>query len=257
MNFNYINDKRMALHPLRQKLRTNKKYNPFHDDFDETLVNRGNEKLKEKQNLSEEDALLLSTAESAISLNLAFQAVYKYLRESFHKTNLMYEELVGLSMAIRNRTLWLIHKEHIEQSSLTNEKSFEDSFKRKINSADASIGKLDATAAVETEVDALNTVLNYVRYFKDQMPALNPDIPKLQSIEQLKAQAFTATFYYILKSAYEDSIWRDGFAYFNYDTKELKIEFRDPAMLRNFKVGVCRLQRNAMAFFFNGEVFGR
>lgn len=248
----------MKIHSIRKKLREDKRFNPFHDDFNQDEVRK---ELKavldiDEVNKQEEDSKLAATLEASFSINIAFKESYEYLRNSFNKVNLTYKELIGFSMAIRNRVLYLIFIDNIKQyDDSEGNKSITDFMRFKIDSFDSSIGKIDSQAALETEVDSLNLILNYLRYFKDQLPETNPQLPKVQSIDQITAQGFASIFLYILKSAYEDAIWKDGFVGFDDGKRRMDIEYFNPKNLVLHKIGVFRLERNAMSFFIVGLSF--
>ena len=246
----------MKIHSIRKKLRQDTKFNPFHDSFDESLVSNKIKDLLESEDLDQTESNLLNTLESALSLNLAYHESYDGLRDSFDKVNLNYDEIIGFSIALRNRATFLLHLNDIEQLSEDRDrKSFSDAMRLKVESIDKSIGKIDSQAAIETEVDSLNVVLNYLKYFEKELPQPSSSTPLLQSIEALKYQSFVSIFYYVLKSAYEDAIWRDGYVNFDKNSLVMKVEFEKPDLLQLYKIGVYRLERNSSAFFMMGISF--
>lgn len=234
---------------LRNKLKTDNTFNPFHDSFSPDNLEREILDLSTQANPSAEDALLAKTSISAIIFNKLYKDIYLYLKSTFEKVNLTYEEIVWGHLASLNRSCIISNNRNHEKYLQTTEVYFEDRFRNKITSLDKGIGRIDASGALETEIDGAHILLNYLRYFKEKIPAVDRNASKVASIGFIIRQSITGCFYYVLKSSYEDAIWKNGNIEIDKDTKRIDIKFNDPNLLKLFQIGYFRLERNSYSFF--------
>ena len=237
---------------LRNRFKTDNALNPFHDSFSPDKLKSEIVNLSNQTNPSQEDSLLAKTSISALIFNQFHKDIYLYLKNTFEKINLTYEEIVWGHLASLNRSCIISNSRNREKRFQSNEIHFEDRFKTKVTSLDKGIGKIDASGAMETEIDGAHVLLNYLRYFKESIPPVNPDASKVASINSIIHQSITSCFYYVLKSSYEDAIWKNGYIDFDKSAKRIDIKFNDPNLLKLFQIGYFRLERNSYSFFIIG-----
>lgn len=237
---------------LRNKFKTDNTLNPFHDNFSPDNLAREIRDLSNETDLSLDDVLLAKTSVGALIFNKFYKDIYLYLKKTFAEINLTYEEIVWGHLASLNRSCIISNSRNQEKRLQSNEVHFEDIFKTKVNSIDKTIGKIDASGALETEIDGTHVLLNYLRYFKEGLPPVVQGGSKVESIDFIIRQSITSSFYYMLKSSFEDAIWKNGYVDFDDSTNRIDIKFNDPNLLKLYQIGYFRLERNSYSFFLTG-----
>lgn len=237
------------MHQLRKKLIRNKKFYPFNDGFERDVVLKNLQDCLKKDNLNDVDLKLIDTALVATLLNPSFTETFNYLKKNIFESNLSIDELIKYCLAFVNRQLSILNKIVSEKYTEQSEHNYEDLFRTKIDSIDPSIGKLDAQSAIESNIDALHTLFNFANYFRNKLPAKNPNHEDIKSLEVIKRLNIASTFFYILKSEYDDCIWNNGYAIFDEDKKVLRFHNFEPNNLILKRVGFFRLQRNSFAYY--------
>ena len=238
------------MHPLRKALINDRQLNPFSDDFNkdrlyEVITNF----LKNNINLSEVDSKLLDSLKVLILFNSLFVETFQFLKKSIIDSNLSINEIFEISLSIVNREFIIIQRDTKNKIRQQGGLNFEDAFKLKINSLDESIGKIGMSSALETNIDALNVFLTYANYFRQTItPKPNP-IDEKQLINGFRNIYYASSFFYVVKSEYEDRIWNNGDI--ESIKSENKITFRrfsiEDSILQ--KIGFYRLQSDSFATY--------
>lgn len=240
----------MTFSPLRKLLKDKLELNPFNDKFQKDSYLDfifKNLKYEEVEKDKLKDALKILP-----SLNDYFKAYYQYLGENFKNSNIHYAELVDLIFTTLNRNFLIITKQMWQKDKDKKEVNQKDFFSYKIDTLDQSIGKVEAASALESDIDALNYVVNFLRYFNENQITITKDKKAIHPIEISKRIALSSNYFNILKNIYDESIWNMGYWKINENLPRTKINviFEDTELLIHNKVGLLRLQRNISTNFF-------
>jgi hypothetical protein len=241
----------MEFSKLRGLLKNNGKCYPFNDKYDpEEIISYVNNSLS-KEEL--ENDVLKETLFVINFLNNHYKEYYNYLKANILKSNIKFDKLVDLLFAVFNRNYLVLIKQGLVRFTGKKEIHERDLFSHKVQTLDSTMDKVEASSALEAEIDAMNFVLNYLRYFIDKEMEIDPNLPSLHPIEIAKRIAFSGSFYSILKEEYDNSIW--NFGYWKYKKDGVKpvmnIVSPDHEMLILNKIGLIRLQRSVSTNSFS------
>lgn len=156
---------------IRKALIQNKKLNPFSDNFDKAEVIALLKEIEnERENLDDIDLKLINTIKVTFVLNSTFIETFEYLKSIIYDINLSVDEIIDYCLAFVNRNAILVRKMAVDElSSKKDGFNLADSHKFKINSLDDSIGQISAASALESNIDALNILLNFSNYHRDSL----------------------------------------------------------------------------------------
>jgi hypothetical protein len=234
----------MKMTPLRKLLKDNKKCNPFNDAYD------SNEMLaliKTSMSPAEfsEDPLRFTIGITDF-MNTFYIDFYALLEENILSANISHKDLIELLFVAFNRNYLVVLKKQIEHTKKQKRLNQNDLYKFRITTMNAGIGPVEINSSLEVEVDALNHVLNYTRYFEKTPVAIDSSLPELHPIQVAQHVALTAAYYTIIKSVYDDSIWTYGHWTRREDDSKATFDVIYPhaAFLLINKVGLIRLQKN-------------
>lgn len=228
---------------LRKKIIHDSKLNPFNDNFDIDYLKSVVSELED----NEESHKLFTFLLLSDDFNSLYQSTFNELKKIILKSNLSYGELIEFLITSSNRHYLLLHK---TRETAKHEFNFQDFFKRTIDSVDKSIGKIDARAALETEIDNINTLLNYLKYFENE---LNPsfeienDTSRVDSIIRL---TLATNYYNVIRFSHEDALFNNGHIEYNEDSNTIHYKYDNVNELFLGKIGYYRLNRNVSAHFF-------
>lgn len=236
--------------PLRKLLKGKIELNPFNDKFQKDTYLEfifSSLKLEDVQADNLNDTLKILPF-----LNDNFKEYYQYLGDNILNANLRYTELIDLLFTALNRNFLIATKQMLAKGKGKKEINQKESFSYKIDTLDKSIGKVEVASALESDIDALNYVLNFVRYFDGKQINVDKGKEAVHPIEIAKRIALSSNYFNILKNIYDESIWNMGFWKIDEtNTKpKLNVIFEDTELLILAKVGLLRLQRNISSNFF-------
>lgn len=230
--------------PLRKLLKDNKKCNPFNDAFDYDqmweLVKQ-NIPIKE----FEEDPLRYTPAVTHL-MNSFFKDFFELIKENLATSNLTHKDFVELLIVLFNRNYLVVLKKQIALMKTQKQIHQNDLYKLKLTTLNEGMGPVELNSSLEVETDALTYVLNYTRYFATTSVAINNSLPELHPIQAGQIIFMSSSYYTIMKSTYDDSIWTYG----HWITKShsskvlLHVDYPDSDLLVSNKVGLIRLQKN-------------
>lgn len=246
----------MKLSPLRKLLKDNLELNPFNDKFQkESYYKFILEKLSYEQLQNDE---LNEVLKVLPFLNDNFKEFYEYIKQNILNSNLHFNQLIDLLFSSFNRNFLILYKQ-IEQEAKNNKDINQKRFySYKVHTQDKSVGKIEAAAALESDIDALIYVINYLRYFSDKTIQIDNRKNNVHPVEISIRIAFSSNYYNVLKSIYDDSIWNMGIWKLHYDglKPKLQVIYKDTELLILNKVGLLRLQRNISSnvFFAINEI---
>lgn len=235
--------------PLRKLLKDKLELNPFNDKFQkdsylELIFSHLKAEDIQYDNLKEVLKILPF-------LNDNFKEYYQYLGDNILNANIRYTELIDLLFTALNRNFLIATKQMLAKGRDKKEINQKEAFSYKIDTLDKTIGKVEVASALESDIDALNYVVNFVRYFDGKQISVDRDKEAVHPIEIAKKIALSSNYFNILKNIYDESIWNMG--YWKIDepkTKpKLNVIFEDTELLILAKVGLLRLQRNISSNF--------
>ena len=227
---------------LRKKIIYDSKLNPFNDDFNLDYLKSYLSKLED----NDESHKLFSFFLLANNFNAFYKSTFANLKEMFHESNLNYNELVEFLITSSNRHYLLLHK---TPDSTKKEFNFQDFFKKTIESVDETIGKIDARAALETEIDSLNTLINYLKYFEEELNTSNKIENDTSSVDSIIKLTLTTNYFNVIRFTHEDSLFNNGYIEYDSDSNTIHYKYENVNELFLGKIGYYRLNRNVTSHF--------
>lgn len=226
---------------LRKKIIHDSKLNPFNDKFDLEYLRLFVSKLED----NDETKKLFPFLFLADDFNNLFKNAYNNLKEIFHQSQLSYDELVEFLITSSNRYYLLLHKTNTSQ----NEFNFQDFFKRTIQSVDKSIGQIDARAALETEIDSLNTLINYLKFFKEELIASTEIENNTSRVDSIIKLSLAVNYYNVIRFTHEDALFNNGYIEYHQEKNKIHYKYENVDELFFGKIGYFRLNRNVYAHY--------
>lgn len=227
---------------LRKKIIHNSKINPFNDKFDFDYLRIFVSELQD----DEETKKLFPFLFLADDFNNLFKSTFNQLKEIIQQSKLSYDELVEFLITLSNRHYLLLLK---TANSEKNEFNFQDFFKTKIQSVDESIGQIDARQALETEIDSLNTLINYLNYFKDEFKSSTEIENDTSRVDCIKRLALSVSYYNVIRFTHEDALFNNGYIEFNKAKNIIHYKYENINELFLGKIGFYRLNRNVYSHY--------
>jgi hypothetical protein len=240
----------MNISPLRKLLKDKPDLNPFNDKFQkESYLEIIFQTLSYEQVVNDDLSELLKILPF---LNNNFKEYYSYIKENIDNSNVSYEKLVDLIFTIFNRNFLIVTKQMLAEGQKDKILNQKRAFSYKVQTLDDSIGKVEAAAALESDMDALMYVINFVRYFEHDEITIDQNKQDVHPIEISQRISLSSNYFNILKNIYDESIWNFGFWKLDESNSKPKIHviFKNTEVLILNKVGLLRLQRNISSNFF-------
>jgi hypothetical protein len=238
---------------LNKELRTNPVFNPFHPSYNYELIYKDIEQLtKIAEDLPIEIQQELTACIVSYYYNLLYNGTYNYLKEQIQKSNLSTEQILHFTLITINRNYYLINNQIDEQNSNQAENHILDTFRHKIQPYDKSIAPIEAGAAMESDIDNLNLILSYLRFFEGEtVNDHKNDVPEIESVSRVRNFSLVGSLLTGNKLCYEDSLWNRGYIEFDSESKKIVIDYHSHDELKLLKVGHIRLLQNSMANYFS------
>ncbi|WPP40842.1 hypothetical protein SK066_20035 [Paenibacillus hunanensis] len=235
---------------IRSIMRNEKCFNPFSDSFNfekalnkaESYMKKNSANMKEKETLDNHYAL--SILENSNHFNDYFQMMYQYMKLMIDNSEGSVESILKYVISFSNHDTCKITrdiKHFIEDNS---EFKIEDFASMHIQDEHSLMGSMNAEAMYEVQVDILNLILNYLKYFtneKDIHNNFNKEVLHENCFKMYRA----ANIMYVIKEAYDTVLWENG----KIDKENEKIYLRHIDENRTIlkQVGNLRLIRNELA----------
>ncbi len=227
---------------LRKKIIYDSKLNPFNDDFNLDYLKSYLSKLED----NEESYKLFTFFLLAYNFNAFYKSTFANIKEMFHESNLNYNELLEFLITSSNRHYLLLHK---TPDSTKKEFNFQDFFKKTIESVDETIGKIDARAALETEIDSLNTLINYLKYFEEELNTSNKIENDTSRVDSIIKLTLATNYFNVIRFTHEDSLFNNGYIEYDSDSNTIHYKYENVNELFLGKIGYYRLNRNVTSHF--------
>ena len=227
---------------LRKKIIHDSKLNPFNDNFDIDYLKSFVSELED----NEESHKLFPFLFLAEDFNDLFQNTFSQLKKIILESNLNYDELIEFLITSSNRHYLLLQK---TTDTTKSEFNFQDFFKRTIDSVDETIGKIDARAALETEIDSLNTLINYLNYFKNELNNSKEVENNTFKVDCIKKLSFGVTYFNVIRFTHEDALFNNGYIEYNPDSNTINYKYENIEEIFLVKIGYYRLNRNVYAHY--------
>lgn len=227
---------------LRKKIIHDSKLNPFNDNFDIDYLKSVVSELED----NEESHKLFTFLLLSDDFNSLYQSTFNELKKIILESNLSYGELIEFLITSSNRHYLLLHK---TRETTKHEFNFQDFFKRTIDSVDKSIGKIDARAALETEIDSLNTLINYLKYFEEELNTSNKIENDTSRVDSIIKLTLATNYFNVIRFTHEDTLFNNGYIDYNPDSNTIHYKYDNVNELFLGKIGYYRLNRNVSAHF--------
>jgi hypothetical protein len=235
---------------LRSIMRNEKCFNPFSDAFDlrKSLVTAKSyiENISKDTDVEKilEDEYALSILQKSDYFNDYFQMMYQYMKLMINDSEGSVETILKYIIAFSNHDTFKIDenfKQYIKNSS---EFRLEDFASMHIEDKNNPMGPMNAASMYEVQVDILNLLLNYLKYFTNEKNTHN-NFNRESLHENCSKMYKAANIMYVIKDAYDTVLWEDG----KIDKDDNRIYLRhineSRAILK--QVGNLRLLRNELA----------
>lgn len=168
-----------------------------------------------------------------------YKKLYNVLKDNFKYMNLGAKEIAAYIIAGLNReykVIWDKRSENLKQLKNGESFLFSDMMNFKIESAVKEVGMIEARGALESMSDAVNLILNYLRYFIDTDMSscyYNPKEFAARLIHSIQQSQQTI----VLKQAYDDILYNGGFIEIDKEKKEVIFKYENYYNLKLLKAG--------------------
>ncbi|MDA1634478.1 hypothetical protein PDK11_16620 [Bacillus cereus] len=219
----------MGQKKLRKLLQGKTSFNPFNDGFNyreiDSQIKTGNEPDK-------------SIASNTEVFNMYFKEMYKNLGGIVENYSISSEVLMRYFISVANNDYLVLKKSFREQ--MKDEQYLENISSMKVPSPSKHFGDMNVIASLETIVDTLNIIINYLRFFPDK--GNNESIEESNIIRDVLKTYKFSNVYYNIKNAYDIALWEEG--YIEEEQGNLYIKYIDKQYPINIKIGNFRQQKN-------------
>jgi len=236
----------MKMSLLRELLKNDQDCNPFSDKYNYLKMM---EKIQSIISLDELNADPLGHAPFITQMmNESYKQFYSHLKQLVLDSRASYEYLIDLIITLLNKNYLHFHSQRLDL--LKHQKSINvyTAFNLKTTSANKVQGEIEISSALELEIDALNRIINYIRYY-DNVPRTSSNyshqISSIASIENVLKRSILFT---ALKNEYENSVWNNGNWQISRSEMRFRIDliFSEEQLILN-KIGFLRLQQHALS----------
>ncbi|KJD43997.1 NERD domain-containing protein [Paenibacillus terrae] len=237
------------LKSIRHMLRNEVHWNPFSDNYDREKIKQDLNKYKEAVKTSDgesdlDDQYALTIAAKGPLFHSIFKQVYDYMRDAIEETKAHPEHIMKFLVAIGNSDTIRLNKDMAECLSQSDPIRLEDMENIQIDSGEGR-PKLNAVGAFEMQVDLLNTLLNYLRYFMDKK-GLHDHYDMNQLVNISSYLYASSNMFFTVKDSYDRITWEDG-RIKEFSEDELHLMFKNEQYLKLQKVGQFRVEKNVFA----------
>lgn len=217
---------------FRKELQTNKKFNPFHQEYDFEYITNYIQNYMEF--LNEED---IQTAYSTHIFNKYYHIYYTNWKEKIKSVAIPKNKLLESLINITNHTYFHVDTEIQKILSSKTIKSVNNVFTATMPSS-----TLDPDGVLEASIDTLNHIANMIKFSTYNGGS---------ELESKDIQNFTAELWFnilrynAIKAWYDNAIWENGYCKWDSLNKQLLIKIKnyDYAVLRY--IGLYRIQSDA------------
>jgi hypothetical protein len=227
-----------------RKLKRDKCFNPFNNHFNYQIVQKEIFEALENTNNSERIDLLTGLS----VFNSYYVNYYNCVRSIIHSIGIKPEELTRHFMSMTNYNYYCSLKNIQSKISNKGKADFSDLLKFKVKPN--LFEPTDAIASLETSVDLLNVIFNYI-HSKD----VHINTSKVQEEKEFTKNVLEvwrlSNLYYVIKESYNLAIWEGGYIFIDEDNKNLFIKYRNENYPIIFKIGILRLHQNTFVFAQN------
>lgn len=227
---------------LIKKLKSDRVFNPFNDNYDIKEALGTFERLIKRDSKISFDLVDPVTLISTYWFNKYYVDLYSYLKEFISKSNIDKKKLMQFAFAASNRDVYIIKGFKYKGKVETKPFNLEDYQKFKIPANNESYGSVDVQSLVDVTVDVLNIFLNFMRYAEE--PEIKANVSEEETINCVLGIIRVCNVYHNIKSAYDTAIWENGFVSYEKEKRTLNIKYKDPLYALTIKTGNLRLQRN-------------
>jgi hypothetical protein len=237
-----------------KKLKGDKTFNPFNGKFDYQIVHKEISKALENENSPEKIDLL--TGLSTIVFNSYYVDYYNCVRSiinSIGSIGINPEQLTQYFISIANYNYYQLLKNIQGKMSNQETANFSDSLKFKVKPN--IFEPTDAIASLETSVDLLNVIFNYIKYFKD-IPIDSFKVKEEEEVTKNVSKIWIlSNVYYVIKESYDSAIWEDGYISIDNDNKSVFIKYKNEEYPIILRIGAFRLQQTSSLFALSTKNF--
>lgn len=242
---------------IRYQLRNNKNFNPFSDAFNNrSIVTEVSKYLKDKSEQGDiawdkDDITGLSILSNISTFHRYFLELYDYMKQQINDADVSAEALLKYFIAFANHDATQINKIFRRAKDEEEEYSIEKAASILIKESDSN-ASMGAADAFEVQVDILNLLINYIRYFLDKDIKRDSYDPKY--LHDICTKMYkVSNMLYLIKDAFDTVLWENGTIEERADTLFLTYNEANYPILK--QIGVLRIQRNTLAAVLNLQQF--
>jgi hypothetical protein len=239
---------------ITKKLQKEKTHNPFHKDYDKESVLRTIEASSFDEGEIDQERIMAAISSSFVSILISplFDETYKELKRLISLSSLSTLQIIRFLIVSVNRNYLLVKQQYQSKLQGVGGIDYLDSYRFKIESLDSEVGDIHASDSIESEIDALNILFNYLRYFEGKTFNSGSSKPQeLESVNCILSMTLVGGYYNLVKKCYEDAIWNNGYIYLKKESNSLIIDYHSYEELKLLKVGGIRLKHNSTGTYFN------
>lgn len=239
-------------------IKMNSDFNPYSNNFNIESIQKNLTILKD-ETITKENYEVISILQTLLTLNNYYISYYKYLSNCISDSSFNLDEFVSVAIGFVNGNY--ANLVNAFKNSIKDEFTQFDITEFTVKSLDSSLGNINGIAAVEGQIDDINSIFSYLRYFidnfKETVNTINLTEEKiLDESSNIANIVLNSSIFRVLKSEFEETVWNDGEIF--YDFNENKILFHlnnDYLAIR--KIGLVRVQRLLMQclIFSNDKSF--
>ncbi len=234
---------------LIRKLKRDPRFNPFNDKFDFQIVHKEISEALENPNNTE--TLDLITALSTNIFNSYYLDYYDCAKNIIHSLGVSLEELRQYFISIVNYDYYSV-TQNIKCKILSQEVvDFSNYLKLKVQSK--IFEPTDAIAVLETSVDLLNVILNYINYFEDILIDSSKGKEEKEITKNILKIWSLSNLYCLIKESYDSAIWEDGYISIDKYNQSVFIKYKNEEYPIITKIGAFRLQQNSSLFALSAK----
>ncbi|GAA0853931.1 hypothetical protein ABER99_20140 [Paenibacillus glucanolyticus] len=229
---------------LRHKLRNEVHWNPFSDKYDADKISQDLEKYMEAGSLDLDDPSALTIVRKGPLFHSIFKMIYDYMKDAIEKTKAHPEHIMKFLIAIGNSEIIKLNKHMDETIRQFNGIRLEEVASIKFDPGNGR-PQLNAGGVFEMQVDLLNNLFNYIRYFLNN-EQLHNHYDSKKIIDIAGYLYLTSNMYFAAKDSYDRITWEEGIIE-EFPKNVLHLEFKNEQYLKLLKVGQHRVERNVSA----------
>ncbi|TQR40045.1 nuclease-related domain-containing protein [Paenibacillus popilliae] len=248
---------------IRHILRNERHCNPFSDSFDFAKLNSDINKYLcsvEKDvddpdtGAQEDDLHAITIARATPIFHEYFMQFYEYIKMKMQEANIHTENLIKLITSFVNHDTRLMDLEFKKLMASHEEIRLENFASFTIQSSYDSFGEINALSSFEVQIDILNLLINYFKYFHKETETGRHNNFDHEEARNVSANMYAAAnILFLVKDAYDRVLWEDGKII--EDADKLLLKYKEPNYQILQQIGLFRVQKNVLSQYVQMHEF--